>query len=69
MVQSKKEISYEKALAELEKILEELQNETVDIDRLSERLRKAYGLIEICRRKIDAAETEIQKINKQFSQK
>lgn len=69
MTQSKKQISYRKALSDLEKILAELQGEEVDVDRLSEKLKKAYQLIEVCRQHISSAETEIKKINKQFSEK
>ncbi len=69
MAQKKKNIAYQKALEELEKILNELQTETVDIDQLSKKLNKAYELIEICRSKISSAEAEVKKINEQFSQK
>jgi len=69
MVQNKKTISYQRALEELDEILKSLQDETVDIDHLSEKLKRAYELIEICRSKIKSAELEVQKINQKFSQK
>lgn len=65
MTQSKP-LSYQKALAELEKTLEELQGGKIDIDHLSEKLKQAYNLIQICRKKIQSAEMEIKKINKEF---
>jgi len=65
MTQSKS-LSYQKALTELEKTLEELQGEKIDVDHLSEKLKQAYKLIQICRKKIQSAEMEIKKINKEF---
>ena len=65
MAQSKK-ISYQDALSELEEILSELSSEKVDIDQLSGKLKRAYGLIDICRSRIRSAEAEVKKINNQF---
>lgn len=69
MAEKKKEISYQEALKELEAILEDLQEETVDVDHLSEKLKRAYELIAVCRTKINSAETEVKKINQKFSEK
>lgn len=69
MTEKNKEISYQEALKELEAILEDLQEETVDVDHLSEKLKRAYELIAVCRAKIKSAETEVKKINQKFSQK
>ncbi len=60
------EVSYQAALKELEKILLELNSENVDIDRLAERLKRAYILIDVCRSRIKSAEIEIEKINQKF---
>jgi exodeoxyribonuclease VII small subunit len=64
MAQNKKDVSYQQALLKIEKIIKELQGETVDVDQLSVKLKEAYNLIEVCRAKIKSAETEIKKINK-----
>jgi exodeoxyribonuclease VII small subunit len=68
MAQSLK-ISYQKSLAELERIIEELQDEKISIDDLPIKLKRAYELIELCQKKIILAETEIKKINDHFSGK
>jgi exodeoxyribonuclease VII small subunit len=56
------EPGYAEALAELETILRELEGETVDIDHLGERVRRAATLIRLCRSRIDAARLEIEQV-------
>jgi exodeoxyribonuclease VII small subunit len=67
MDKTSKNISYQKALNDLERILEDLRNEEIDIDHLSTKLKKAYELLKICQDKIDLAELEINKINNTFN--
>jgi exodeoxyribonuclease VII small subunit len=55
-------LGYADALAELEQILRELEAETVDIDHLGERVRRAATLIRLCRSRIDAARMEIEQV-------
>jgi exodeoxyribonuclease VII small subunit len=50
------------AMEELEAILERIEGEEVDIDRLAEELRRAAELLEICRAKIRRAEVEVTQI-------
>jgi exodeoxyribonuclease VII small subunit len=47
---------------ELEAILERIEGEEVDIDRLAEELRRAAQLLEVCRGKIRRAEVEVTQI-------
>ena len=54
------EIGYAAALAELEDILDELEGEAVDIDRLAERVQRAATLISLCRGRIVAARAGIE---------
>jgi exodeoxyribonuclease VII small subunit len=56
------EIDYRQAVAELEQILGELEADDVDVDRLSQRVRRAAELIRICRERIAAAEAEVEQI-------
>ena len=56
------EPGYAEALAELEGILRELEGETVDVDHLGERVRRAATLIRLCRSRIDAARMEIEQV-------
>ena len=55
-------LGYGDALGELEEILDELEGEAVDVDRLGERVRRAAALIRLCRSRIDAAQLEIEQV-------
>ena len=58
----KKEIGYAEALAELEEILEGLEEEDVDVDTLAEQVQRAAELIELCRERIGAAKLRIEEV-------
>lgn len=53
---------FSKAMAELEAILERIESEEVDVDRLAKELRRAAELLELCRGKIRRAEVEVTQI-------
>ena len=47
------------AMRELESILQRIEGDDLDIDRLAEELRRATALLELCRGKIRRAEVEV----------
>jgi len=53
------QIGYADALAELEDILGELEDEGMDIDVLSDRVERAASLISICRGRIQVAQDRV----------
>ena len=55
-------VSYADAVTELRAILDELEREDIDVDRLSERVARAAALIEICRARIASARVEVDRI-------
>ena len=55
-------IGYADAVAELDEILLELESDEVDVDRLAAQVKRAADLIEICRGRLGAAQTEITRI-------
>ena len=55
-------LSFREAMEELEGILERIDGEEVDIDRLAEELRRAAQLLDLCRGKIRKAEVEVTQI-------
>lgn len=55
-------LSFRDAMEELEGILERIEGEEVDIDRLAEELRRAAQLLDLCRGKIRKAEVEVTQI-------
>lgn len=60
--------SFASALQELEAILQRIDGDTVDIDRLAEELRRATELLELCRGKIRRAEVEVAQIVQKLEQ-
>jgi len=52
-------IGYADALAELEEILDELEDPAIDIDVLSARVERAATLIKVCRSRISAAQDKV----------
>lgn len=51
--------SYDKAYAELQTILEELQGESISIDKLSTKIKKANELINFCKTRLREVEAEL----------
>lgn len=56
------QISYNRSLAELEKILAELRSDSCDVDTLAERTRRAVELLKICRERLTTTEEELRNI-------
>lgn len=59
---AKEEFKYEEAVRQLEDIVEKLQNDELDIDSMSENLKKAQKLIKLCKNKLTKTDDEINKI-------
>ena len=56
------ELGYARALAELERILAELEASDVDVDQLADRVARATALIAVCRERIGAARLRIDEV-------
>jgi exodeoxyribonuclease VII small subunit len=56
------DIGYAQALGELEAILDELEADTVDVDVLADRVRRAAELVRLCRQRIASARVEIEAV-------
>ena len=56
------EIGYAQALAELDSILEEIEDDAVDVDVLAARVKRAAELLRVCRARITAAKVEVTQI-------
>jgi len=55
-------LTFREAMDELEGILERIEGEEIDVDRLAEELRRAAALLDLCRGKIRRAEVEVTQI-------
>lgn len=56
------DLGYAEAVAELEKILESLESEAVDVDVLAARVQRAAALIRHCRTKIGDARLHVEQV-------
>ncbi len=64
---SEKKITYNEAVNEIEEILHQIENEELDVDYLSEKVKRAYYLLRLCKDKLYSTEQEIEKIMKDFA--
>lgn len=58
----KKEINYTQAITELEAIVSEIENASIGVDELSEKVKRAAELIKYCRSRLTATEKEVNAI-------
>jgi len=59
---SKQKISYSEAVNEIEEILNQIENGELDVDELSEKVKRVTLLIKICKSKLKSTEEEINTI-------
>lgn len=64
----KKTPTYSAAAAELDEILEELEDGSIDIDVLSEKVERASWLVQVCREKLAGTELKVTKVLEQLEQ-
>jgi exodeoxyribonuclease VII small subunit len=62
-------LTYEAAYAELQKISKEIENESVSVDVLAEKVKRASQLITYCQTKLRSTEQEVNNIIKQMEAK
>lgn len=55
-------IKYEEAFAELQALVQKMENDELDIDQMSEQLKRAQELIRLCKDKLTKTDEEIKKI-------
>ena len=57
-----KKLSFGEAVGEVEQILAGLEQDQVDIDRLSEEVKRAVELIQVCREKLEKTDREVREL-------
>ena len=62
-------LTYEAAYAELKKIASEIENDSVSVDVLAEKVKRASQLITYCQTKLRSTEQEVNNIIKQMETK
>lgn len=60
-------MTYESAYAELAEIAGDIENETISVDELAAKVKRAAELISFCQNKLRTTETEVNKIIDQLA--
>lgn len=60
----KNKTTYTQAIVELEEIVNEIENEDIGVDELSEKVKRASVLIKICQDKLYKTEEEVSAVLK-----
>ena len=54
-----KDVKYEDALAELNQILEDIDNQDIKVDELTKKVKRGAELIKLCKKKLTEIEMEV----------
>ncbi len=63
---TKKTITYNEAMAEVEEILEKIENEELDVDDLAEKVKRVSVLLKICKDKLLKTNEQVEQILKEM---
>jgi len=61
------ELTYDKAINELESILGALESSAVDVDELSSRLSRAAELVRFCKDRLTVVNTDVEEVLEDLS--
>jgi exodeoxyribonuclease VII small subunit len=64
-----KQIAYSQALTELERIIEEIESEQIDVDAVAEKVKRASFLIRLCRSRLKDTGEEVKKVLSELEEK
>ena len=65
----KKKLTYSKAIKELESIVYDIETENIDVDALTEKVKRATDLIKFCKRSLRTTEEEVKKALTEIEEK
>lgn len=60
------EVKYSQAMKKLTEIISQIENEDIDVDELSKKVKEAVSLIKVCKEKIEKAELDVKSIVEAF---
>jgi len=63
---TKKPVTYNEAMAEVEEILEQIENEELDVDDLAEKVKRVSVLLKICKDKLLKTNEQVELILKEM---
>ena len=58
----KKKINYREAITEIEATIQAIENEELDVDQLSDKVKRVSELLKICKAKLHNTEKEVENI-------
>jgi exodeoxyribonuclease VII small subunit len=61
-----KKVSYNEAMAEIEAILEKIENEELDVDELAEKVKRVSVLLKTCKDKLTKTNEQVELILKEM---
>ncbi|MCD6355635.1 MAG: exodeoxyribonuclease VII small subunit [Prolixibacteraceae bacterium] len=61
-----KKVSYNEAMAEIEEILEKIENEELDVDELAEKVKRVSVLLKICKDKLHKTNEQVEQVLKEM---
>jgi len=59
---AKKKINYRNAITEIQEIIQQIEDEELDVDELSDKVKRVSELLKICKEKLHNTEQEVEKI-------
>lgn len=65
---AQKKQTYNQAIAEIEEILDKMENEELDVDELSDKVKRVSELVRFCRNKLKNTEEEVEKVLKEMEE-
>ncbi len=65
---AQKKQSYHQAIAEIEEILGKMESEELDVDELSDKVKRVSELVRFCRTKLKNTEAEVEKVLKEMEE-
>jgi exodeoxyribonuclease VII small subunit len=64
-----KKTSYREAIAEIEEILEQIENSELDVDELAEKVQRVSVLLKLCKDKLQKTNEQVEQILKEMEEK
>lgn len=61
-----KKITYNEAMAEVEEILDNIENEEPDVDDLAEKVKRVAFLLKLCKEKLHNTNEQVEQILKEM---
>ncbi len=61
-----KKLTYQEAVNEIDEILNKIENDELDVDELSAKVKRVSSLIKLCKEKLHKTEAEVENILKEM---